>query len=204
MKKLATLIVVTVAGVTGVLAQGFLAGQNFSTSPLTAVNQGGTSNIVGAAGSILAPGSTIVTLWVATNGAPKSALVQVAQGTNSTASIGLAIGTFNLGNPLTLAAPWDGSFQIELLYRAWSISTGATQWNPNWSDPLLRPTTGFAGESAMLTAFTLQTGGNPAPATFGAGLLTGLVLTQGTIPEPSTLVLAGLGLASLLALRRRK
>jgi hypothetical protein len=47
----------------------------------------------------------------------------------------------------------------------------------------------------MGTSFT-------AAATFGAGLFSGFALVA--VPEPSTMVLAGLGAASLLLFRRRK
>jgi hypothetical protein len=200
MKKLATTLALMLAGASAVMAQGFLAAANNSSTPLTAVS-GTTSNIVGSAGALLGQGSVYVSLWVATNGAPSTALAQVAIGTNATSSFPGAIGTFNLSNPLTLNAPWDGSFQIELLYRAWSLSLGPT-WSSSWVNG--GPTVGtFAGQSALLTGFSLGTGSSAPPATFGAGLLNGLVLQTST-PEPSTIVLAGLGIASLLAIRRRK
>jgi hypothetical protein len=203
MKKLVILMAAMVAGVTGAMAQGYLAGQNFSTSPMTVTNTGGSvSNIVGATGSLLAPASVRVQLWIGSNGIPVGSLIPITMITNSPSTLSLAWGTFNM-QTVTLPAPYDGTFNIELLYRAWSISTGALTWD---AANLIAGT--YVGQSALLQNFAP---GNPlaqppptAPPTFGAGLLGGIVLGPVIIPEPSTILLAGLGLASLLAIRRRK
>lgn len=176
MKKLATSLALILAGASGVMAQGFLVAANNNTTPITAFNPGppaAVSNIVGSAGALLPQGSLYVSLWVAANGANATALQQMAIGTNATSSFPGAIGTFNLGNPLTLPAPFDGSAPVELLYRAWSLSLGPT-WDPNWiATPSTLPPGKYAGQSAMLSNFNLGTGANTPPATFGAGLLNG-------------------------------
>jgi len=69
----------------------------------------------------------------------------------------------------------------------------------------------YAGTSAPFTINSIATGNSPAGDLFnpnGQGVLpAGAFLqpmTVAPVPEPTTLVLAGLGVASLLALRRRK
>lgn len=106
------------AGIAPAYSQAFLAANNQITTPLTIslrAPDGFNTAVVGAPGALLGQGSVYVSLWVATNGAPLSSLVQVAIGTNSTSDLPEAIGTFNLGNPLYLRWPWDGSVKVELV-----------------------------------------------------------------------------------------
>ncbi|MBN9692837.1 MAG: PEP-CTERM sorting domain-containing protein [Verrucomicrobia bacterium] len=106
------------------------------------------------------------------------------------------------GVPLTL----DGLFFINglvvpgvapggsanILVRAWDASTGAT-----WADALI----GSPMFSGLITINNL--GGGPTPAaTFAANSnWTGLIVG---VPEPSTVVLAALGVAGLFFVARRK
>jgi hypothetical protein len=194
----AVFVAVTVASES--FGQGFLSANNQYTTPLTVINQfTGSTNIVGAPGSPLGPGSVLVTLWIAANGAPLNSLQMVAVGTNSTSTLTAAVGTFNLGNPFALAAPWDGTSKIELLYRAWNIYDGATSiqdimFSPGYHGPA------YSGQSALLTDFSLGTGVQVPPATFGPGLLQGITLAL--VPEPSTLTLLGIGAVVLFQMRR--
>ncbi len=182
------------------LAQGFLGARNQNTTPLLIRTPDYVTHLAGALDSPLAPGSVIVTLWIATNGAPPSELVEVARGTDSTSPLPGAAGTFDLGNPLVLPAPWDGTFPVELLYRAWWATTGAT-----WEEALAAtPVQSFfpsAGQTPLLTGFALGSGSQPPPETFGPGLLQGLTIS---VPEPTTPALLGAGILALLVLRRRK
>jgi hypothetical protein len=198
MKAIAILVLAFAAGAMCVSAQGFLAANNQNTTPITFSDYfGGTSNVVGTPGCPLGQGSLIVTLWIATNGAPSSALIEVARGTNSTSGLPAAAGTFNLGNPLVLPSPWDGSFEVELLYRVWTWSSGVTNW----------PTASYFGpggycypaQSALLSNFKLGVGIQPPPPTFGPGLLQGIQINL--IPEPSTWSFWGLSLVGLSTLR---
>jgi hypothetical protein len=76
---------------------------------------------------------------------------------------------------------------VTLVIRAWDFRTGAT-----WE------TAGDRGQSNPFN-YTLVASGTPPPGPVG---LTGFQVVP--IPEPSTFALAGLGVAALLVLRRRK
>jgi hypothetical protein len=164
------------AGISIAGAQGSLAACNQFTTPLTVVNRDGSvSNIVGSTGALLSQGAVIVSLWVGADGSPENTMRQVAIGTNAASSFPGAIGVFILGNPLTLSAPWDGRAPIQLVYRAWSISTGATNWES--AVAANKAGKGYIGQSDYIRRFSLGALGQ-APATFGPGLLQGIVLKQ--------------------------
>jgi hypothetical protein len=86
--------------------------------------------------------------------------------------------------------------------RVWNTTAGA-----NYAAALAAGQAGMANAYGSSTVFSVVTG-NPAgsPPTNPANLvgLTSFNLNSGIIPEPSTFVLAGLGIASLLLFRRRK
>lgn len=63
---------------------------------------------------------------------------------------------------------------------------------------------GLIGKSIPFNGTTSPAGVPPPLPVTLAGLYPGFAVTAGVIPEPSTFVLAGLGLASLLLFRRRK
>lgn len=101
---------------------------------------------------------------------------------------GLGAGTFNIGSSYSLTtanvAGWNGSSALDIIFSG----TG----------------TGYFGWSAEAVGLTAATGINTPTPVFGttAGLVNSFVLTP--VPEPSTIVLGGLGAAALLAFRRRK
>lgn len=200
MKKLALLLAICAMGTISAMSQGNIAFQNNGTGQLITINTGSSNAPIGgnnaaAAGLGAGPGQVNFRLYVGTNGnavtfdssgLPTSGLVLVGTTTNLGSVAAGAVGLFNGGNPYQLSAPFDGSFQIEFYYWA------QTQ-NGN-----------YIGHSALGTAYTLATGVSPTTATFGvgAGQVTGFTLQL--VPEPSTIALGGLGVASLLLFRRRK
>lgn len=140
--------------------------------------------------------------------------------TNSGALFGIIGGGNFVSN--NIATTPNQTFQI----RTWSFLVGGAlgaDWttllnNINISNPLA-PKTSTAGlvglwfgQSTVGTVSPLDIVANPTgfvPALFGsgAGQVAGYQLnaiTLVSVPEPSTLVLAGLGAASLLLFRRRK
>lgn len=105
-------------------------------------------------------------------------------------------GIFN-GGVLSLAGIPGGSTAF-IQIRAWNTVAGA--------DYATALASGLADAWGQSSTFSVVTG-NPAgtPPTTPAALigLTSVSLNAGVIPEPSTFVLAGLGLASLLLFRRK-
>jgi hypothetical protein len=115
-------------------------------------------------------------------------------------------GRFNGGvNAQVPGAPAGSTAAI--LVRGWSASYGATYaealaaWNAG--------APGYLGSSAIAPNFVLGgfdgTGTIPTSPAFGGsfGIQTGFQLAS-PVPEPTSIVLAGLGAASLLMFRRRK
>lgn len=128
-----------------------------------------------------------------------------AYATNSTAGRLASSQLDSAGNTaLTFAGGSSAYFTIV----AWSANIGST-WDAVQSY-LANPTfAAFVGESAVSGALTPGIEGSTgATPLFGAapnipGFTAGLVNAAAT-PEPTTMALAGLGIASLLALRRKK
>lgn len=87
----------------------------------------------------------------------------------------------------------DGGQVVTVQIRAWRLADGAT-----WSAASTNPNGQFGGGNL----FQVTTGGGPTPPPFFTAS-TPFQIT-GIVPEPSTFVLAGLGVASLLLFRRRK
>jgi hypothetical protein len=132
--------------------------------------------------------------WGAGTGpAAENTLVQLGATTGVTGGTGFLV---NGGTRTTGGATAEGA-QATFQVRAWTSSSGAT-----WEEALTSGS-GFAGKTAP---FVNNTGGPnlspPVTAQQLAGWTTPITVTP--IPEPSTIALAGLGLASLLVIRRRK
>jgi len=185
--------------VSGASAQGLI---NFFNSPATLItlrDGGGVDqgSIPGVAGQyyfqlFVAPAGTL------TDGA---AFIAKGYGTNQ-ASAGRFSGGANVG---VAGSPAGGTSAI--LVRGWSASygldyaTALAAWNSG--------APGYLGSSAIAPNFVFGgfdgTGTIPTSPAFGgsAGIQSGFSLNA-AVPEPSSIVLAGLGAASLLMFRRRK
>jgi len=96
-----------------------------------------------------------------------------------------------LGIPGTAAT---GGQVITVQIRAWRLSDGAS-----W----LAASTPLGAQHGQGNLFQVTTGGGTTPPPFFTAA-TGFNLVTNPVPEPSTFVLAGLGVASLLLFRRRK
>jgi hypothetical protein len=132
----------------------------------------------------------IAALYWGPQGSLEGALTQIGATTGVTAGTGFLVngGTRTTGAGTAPGA--QGTFQV----RAWTSSSGAT-----W-EAAVGSGSGFGGKSIV---FNNNTGdGGVIPAQQLAGWNAPITVTP--IPEPSTIALAGLGLASLLVIRRRK
>lgn len=206
MKKLTTIVLLAIGSVAA-FAQGEVKLQN--TAGFEVSTNGG----------FIAPRTTgtLSTYYISALFMNGSAAPSVYV-TNSGALFGIIGGGNFVSNNISTAA--NQTFQV----RTWSFLVGGAlgvDWttllnNINISNPLA-PTTTTAGlvglwfgQSTVGTVSPLDVVANPTgfvPALFGsgAGQVAGYQLNAITlVPEPSTMVLAGLGAASLLLFRRRK
>lgn len=118
-----------------------------------------------------------------------------AYAVNSTA----ASGAGRLQNPgTTTVAGYAAGTEISFIVRGWQSSTGTDNWEA------AKPGLSVFGTS---TVGTLVLGGGAIPNSSAWGLAAGTQI-QGlnlvSIPEPTSMALAGLGAAALLIFRRRK
>jgi hypothetical protein len=197
MKKLLTLVALLGVATLSSFAQGTLLWNNTSGT-LISVN-----------GTAMAPSTSPATtynfgLFIAPFGTAAPSGVSDANwqfvgayALNSTA----AGGTGRLQNPgqATIAGFAAGT-QVNFIIRAWQSTTGGGDW------AAARPGITALGTSS-LGWLVLGGGAIPDSAAFGvtsSGPLTQVGGFNVVVPEPSSMVLAGLGAASLLLFRRRK
>ena len=165
------------------LAQGTVNFQSASANAIVVTAIG--PNVPVGAGYIAALyGGSLGSLEAALN--PLGATAPVTAGT------GLIIaGGTRVYNGVTPGA--QGTFQV----RAWTASSGG-----DWI-AAIQSGVGFAGKTPLFNNPTGDpTASPPGTPAFLSGWTAPLLVTP--IPEPSTIALAGLGLASLLVIRRRK
>jgi len=196
-KTLATLAICALA--VGAFAQGKVTFGN-PNHPVTIVNDasrltasGKNSTLAGLAAPQAGSPNDVLGLLTAQLWAGTSAGNMILQSTVPNAGLaGLNDGIFR-NTPVTLTGVPAGPifFQIYL----WQTSAGG------WTQASTQQ--GFwYGSTAVHTATAGSFAGNPLDnAGWPAGPIT---LTANPVPEPSTFVLAGLGIASLLLFRRRK
>jgi len=124
-----------------------------------------------------------------------------------------AYGRFSGGNNVATTTGWGAGVTNSYVIVGWSANLGAT-WSSisnqlasgSWS------ANGYFGVSSI--AFGMAGGGpsslspfglfGTGPVAAGTPLTSGFTLYAVSVPEPSTIALAGLGAASLLLFRRRK
>jgi len=114
---------------------------------------------------------------------------------------------YNVMNIAPLAGRFSGPVQtISPLAAGGNISYIAIGWTGATTLDLAlgAPLTSYLGQSAVFTSAT----GNPTSTPAGTPVAMnasfgGMVLAPQVVPEPTSLALAGLGLAALLAFRRR-
>jgi len=184
-------------------AQGLL---NFVNSAATVITL--TSNGVSIGTAPAGANSWRYELFVAPAGTATDGAAFVGTGvvaTNTTA------GRFVAGNSLAIPGTALGGTSA-ILIRGWSAALGATWAQANLNRGIIE---GYFGSSAIAPNFLMGGDGGlgfiqPSPVFGGSngivptGVNNGFTLTFVPVPEPSSMVLAGLGAASLLIFRRRK
>ena len=124
-----------------------------------------------------------------------------AQGNPAPAIIGFGAGLFNGGGLTIPGIPAGGA--AEYMVVGWS---GAfTTYEAAYAAALADPTASFIGVSAI---DNIAKTGDPTATPPGTAVslrptFTGITLAPLVIPEPTSFALAGLGLAALVAFRRR-
>jgi len=208
MKKLLIITSVITLAALSSMAQGVVNANNSGTGILIQIQNpsidGGATVTIGkpatAAGFTTAgPGAVTINMYAALASANLTAAQIVAQGTllftglNSASGTSAAQGTVAPNNAVTSVftlptqTGFDGSQVLDFVFTA--------------SLPGYIGTSTIGAVQPITTA--AQGSGTPAPFVWGASpLVSGLVLEP--VPEPTTIVLGGLGAAALLAFRRRK
>jgi len=198
MKKLTILFASLIAFSESALAQGTIDFHNPNTFPLRFSD----GTIVGAPGSPLGPASVRVGLFIGVGNVTFSQMTMVGLTTNSASTLPLFVGTFNGGNPFTIA----GHPQNEVVsfgFAAWSISTGALTYQD-----ALTATSGYVSDSVIGQGYVLAGGATTPAPTFGNPTAAQpWLINRGitfTVPEPSAISLGIAGTTVLFLLRRRK
>jgi hypothetical protein len=202
MKKLLTLAAL-VGATTVSFAQGTV---NFANGSTSLISAGGAAAPLSGVVPInyalfLAPSTTVSAVGQASTFTDPVFQTPNGAGTvNSATAVGRLLGV----NGYVTTATGTADF----LVRGWSANAGAT-----WAAALAfyangNPTADmWIGQSLIGNDIVLGGGATPATTLFGAGAtqVGGFNMTfVPAIPEPSSMVLAGLGAASLLLFRRRK
>jgi hypothetical protein len=202
MKKLLTLAAL-VGATTVSFAQGTV---NFANSASTLISAGG----------VAAPLSGVVPINYMLFLAPSTTVNAAGQASTFTDPVfqtPSGVGNVNSATaagrmPTLNGYVTTGSGTVDFLVRGWSANAGAT-----WAAALAFYNNGnpaadmWIGQSLIGNDIVLGGGATPATTLFGAGASSvgGFNLSLiPAIPEPSSMVLAGLGAASLLLFRRRK
>jgi hypothetical protein len=210
MKKLLLITSVLTLAALSSMAQGYINANNNGTGVSALIQNplidGGTAVKIGtpatAAGFVGAgPAQVAFTLYALPDSiAGGSIATLLSQGTslatgfNVVSGLGTQQGNFAPGSSIVLPssyAAFAGSAPVDFLLYATVTVNGVLY------------TSGLTGEGAITPTSAASVGTGTLPITiFGGTGIQSLVLTP--VPEPSTIVLGGLGAAALLAFRRRK
>jgi len=193
MKKTIITVLLAVGASVGAFAQGTIAFDNQFNTNLTAGATSGGAVFDGS--GHLNGGEFNLQLFGGASAGTMSLIATLLQSDGSAAS-GNDIGAPGLWIDTTgqsyvvngVAALGTGFFQVD----AWIGSASS------YAAALGAPAANSTGQSAI---FQNATGGGNVPAPDLTGMPS---FTLGTVPEPTTLALAGLGAASLLLFRRKK
>jgi len=205
MKKLLTLVAL-VGATTVSFAQGTV---NFANTSGTLISAGGVAMPVFATSPFnfaifLAPSST-----TGVQGQTPSLTdpaFQVVGGTTVNTTGAGRIASKN-GLDVGTAGGFGPGSTVDFIVRGWSANAGAT-----WAEALAFWNNGnpsssmYIGSSTIGNDLVLGGGALFVPTTFGVGVnqVAGFNMPLVAVPEPTSMVLAGLGAASLLLFRRRK
>ncbi|HZR20131.1 MAG TPA: PEP-CTERM sorting domain-containing protein [Verrucomicrobiae bacterium] len=195
MKKLAGILCLS-ALTTGAFAQGLINYQNSGQTLLSTQVQGQSAQVMGNT-----PGQYFFGLLISPSGAAGSFNFTGLYATNTAATTG---GRLAGGNGISVPG-WGAGVTMSYEIAGWDSSLGHT-FNAAW---LTTHPAGFFGVSPIASgaAGGVDATGNSIPTynLFGGatGIPTGFTLTS-SVPEPSSMALAGLGAAALLIFRRRK
>jgi hypothetical protein len=202
MKKLAAILCLS-ALTTGAFAQGTINFQNSGQTLVTATINGNTAAI----GNSTSGSTFYFGLLISPSTGAANFTFTGLYATNTAATTGGRLGG---GNGIPVPG-WGGGVVMNYELVGWS-STAGHDFNTAWvnADGSVgnRPQDLF-GISSIGTgaAGGLDAGGNALPTynLFGGnGITSGFNLTGATVPEPTSMALAGLGAAALLIFRRRK
>jgi len=194
MKKLAAVLCLS-ALTTGAFAQGLVDFINSATT-LSTYNVTAGSAAVSTGGPV---GSWYYGLLISSSPSGPFSF-SGAYGTNIAAA-----GRFFGGSSVAVTG-WAAGASMSYEVAAWSASLGAT-WKPGWLTGNFGGVSGNFGLSSIATQVSGGAGSPASPPTplFGGanGIQTGFNAPV-TVPEPTSMALAGLGAAALLIFRRRK
>jgi len=191
MKKLAAMLCLS-AMTTGAFAQGLI---NFANSPATLISANINGNVATTSG---AAGTYYFGLLTSASGAAGSFTFAGLYATNLVNTTG---GRFSGGNGVAVNG-WAPGATMFYEVAGWESAALGHDFNPAW---LTSPPAGLFGISASGSGVA---GGGaqslPTLQLFGGatGIQAGFELQS--IPEPTSMALAGLGAAALLIFRRRK
>lgn len=211
MKKIIATLALVIPAALG-FSQGYV---NFSTISSTYAISTNSSGFPGNAGNISADTGTTSPLYYFAlidqaypgSGTPAQATPETI-GNWSYAGLAtnyIIAGSINGGSDVALSSLTGGTeYYVELV--GWSADLGTSYATvENEYANYTFPDGGFFGESVVGTM--TPGGAPPSPAGIlfdSSGISSGFVLYPAAIPEPTTLMLAGLGGLSLLAFRRKK
>lgn len=205
MKKLTTLAILAATALTA-MAQGTMQFQNLGTSPVRIVR--GTATVT--ANALQSDNLVVAMFWG--NSASNvvnlggTALMSVTAGVIAGSTVFPVAGTAPNDVLFFQVAAWDQSFGTTLAGMQACIAAQGVWGSAGsaWTGFIGSPGYGVLGPAL---SFTLGPTAGPGTVMFGGPTATGVFhffATGGNVPEPSTLALGGLGIASLLLFRRRR